>query len=108
MRISDWSSDGCSSDLAGPTSQGLNTRFGIYNGPVSSSDYQPDLVTTSSNPAMTYDDSLSQAQYKGQPITSSTGDLPAGGEAILDYSSEASRVGKEWVRTCSVRWRRSH
>ena len=26
---------------AGPTSQGLNTRFGIYNGPVSASDYPP-------------------------------------------------------------------
>ncbi|MGU9807410.1 pilus assembly protein [Pseudomonas sp. Fig-3] len=77
---------------AGPTSQGLNTRFGIYNGPVSSSDYPPDLVTTSSNPAMTYNDSLSQAQYKGQPITSSSGDLSAGGEAILDYNDWRTAV----------------
>ena len=29
---------------AGPTSQGFNTRFGIYNGPVNSSDYPPDVV----------------------------------------------------------------
>ena len=31
---------------SGPTSQGLNTRFGVYNGPVSSAQYPPDVVTT--------------------------------------------------------------
>jgi len=30
---------------AGPTSQGFNTRFGVYSGPVSSTDYPPDVVT---------------------------------------------------------------
>ncbi len=29
---------------AGPTSQGFNTRFGVYNGPVSPADYPPDWV----------------------------------------------------------------
>ncbi len=33
---------------AGPTSQGFNTRFNIYNGPISPEDYPPDVVTTSS------------------------------------------------------------
>jgi type II secretory pathway pseudopilin PulG len=72
----------------GPTSQGLNTRFGIYNGPVSASDYPPDLVTTSSNPAITYDDSVSppQAKYQGQVVTSSNGNLTAGSNAIFDYN----------------------
>jgi hypothetical protein len=28
----------------GPVSQGLNTRFGIYRGPVSSTDFSPDIV----------------------------------------------------------------
>jgi hypothetical protein len=32
---------------AGPTSQGFNTRFGVYNGPVSYDDYPPDVVTQS-------------------------------------------------------------
>lgn len=77
---------------AGPTSQGLNTRFGIYNGPVSSSDYPPDLVTSSSTPAMTYDDALGQAKYKGQPVTSSGGNLSAGGEAINDYNDWRTQV----------------
>ncbi len=30
---------------AGPTSQGFNTRFGVYSGPISPSDYPPDVVT---------------------------------------------------------------
>ncbi|UVM40196.1 pilus assembly protein [Pseudomonas sp. B21-017] len=69
----------------GPTSQGLNTRFGIYNGPVSASDYPPDMVTTYSTPAMTYD-AVVTAKYKGQAVTSSNGNLTAGTNAILDYN----------------------
>ncbi|AHL35304.1 pilus assembly protein [Pseudomonas brassicacearum] len=79
-------------NTAGPTSQGLNTRFGIYNGPVSASDYPPDLVTTSSSPAMTYNDALAQAQYKNKPITSNNGDLSANGEAIQDYNDWRAKV----------------
>ncbi|MGE7965720.1 pilus assembly protein TadG-related protein [Pseudomonas sp. NPDC089918] len=78
----------------GPASQGLNTRFGIYNGPVSASNYPPDLVTASSNPQITYNDSVTpaQAQYKGQPVTSSDGNLTAGGEAIMDYNDWRASV----------------
>lgn len=78
----------------GPASQGLNTRFGIYQGPVSSSDYPPDLVTTSSNPAITYDDSVTppQAKYQGQPVTSSGGNLTAGGNTIYDYNDWRASV----------------
>ena len=81
-------------NMVGPTSQGLNTRFGIYNGPVSASDYPPDLVTASSNPEITYNDSVTpaQAQYKGQPVTSSDGNLTAGGEAIMDYNDWRASV----------------
>ncbi|MFL6608884.1 MAG: Tad domain-containing protein [Pseudomonas sp.] len=79
-------------NTVGPASQGLNTRFGIYNGPVSASNYPPDLVTSSSSPAMTYNDTLGQAQYKGQPVTSSGGDLSAGGEAIADYNDWRTQV----------------
>lgn len=45
-------------DTVGPVVQGLNTRFGIYQGPFSDADrtrYRPDLVTTPSNyPALDY------------------------------------------------------
>ncbi|MGZ9740265.1 TadE/TadG family type IV pilus assembly protein [Pseudomonas sp. GNP012] len=78
----------------GPTSQGLNTRFGIYNGPVSASDYPPDLVTTSSNPAITYDDSVNppQMKYQGQTVTSNNGNLTAGSNSILDYNDWRASV----------------
>ncbi|WP_454876776.1 TadE/TadG family type IV pilus assembly protein [Pseudomonas farris] len=76
----------------GPASQGLNTRFGIYQGPVNSSDYPPDLVTTSSNPAITYDDSTQEKKYQGQTVTSSDGNLTAGGNAIFDYNDWRASV----------------
>ena len=81
-------------NTVGPASQGLNTRFGIYQGQVNSSDYPPDLVTTSSNPAITYDDSVTppQSKYQGQPVTSSGGDLTAGGNAIFDYNDWRASV----------------
>jgi len=81
-------------NTVGPASQGLNTRFGIYNGPVSASDYPPDLVTASSNPAITYNDSVTPAQvlYKGQPVTSSGGNLTAGSNTILDYNDWKASV----------------
>ncbi|MNL00814.1 hypothetical protein D3C87_1212570 [compost metagenome] len=77
----------------GPASQGLNTRFGIYNGPVSASEYPPDLVTTSSTPELIYDDSVKPpARYNGQPVTSSNGNLTAGGNEILDYNDWRASV----------------
>lgn len=81
-------------NMVGPTSQGLNTRFGIYNGPLRASDYPPDLVTTSSNPAITYDDSVTppQVTYQGQTVTSSGGNLTAGGNAIFDYNDWRASV----------------
>ncbi|WP_223545500.1 TadE/TadG family type IV pilus assembly protein [Pseudomonas sp. A-B-19] len=78
-------------NTAGPTSQGLNTRFGIYNGgQISASAYPPDLVTTSSNPAIT--DNGTGPTYQGQAVTSSNGNLTAGGNAILDYNDWRASV----------------
>ncbi len=37
---------------AGPTSQGFNTRFGIYNGPISPLDYPPDVVVREAAPRL--------------------------------------------------------
>lgn len=39
----------------GPTAQGLNTRFGQYSGPVSMSQYPPDVITTYNSPTLTVD-----------------------------------------------------
>ncbi len=75
----------------GPTSQGLNTRFGIYDGSISASKYPPDLVTTASTPAIT-DDGTTGPKYDGQTVTSNNGDLTAGGNAILDYNDWRASV----------------
>jgi hypothetical protein len=42
-----------------PMAQGLNTRFGVYQGPVSPADYPPDKVTAH-NPVIDYDTYLSR------------------------------------------------
>ncbi|MCM2318472.1 MAG: pilus assembly protein TadG-related protein [Pseudomonas sp.] len=73
----------------GPVAQGLNTRFGVYNGPgMNATDYPPDWVTEFNDPKMTYNDSTSPAQveYQGQQVTSSGGDLSAGGAPLYDLN----------------------
>jgi len=42
---------------AGPTAQGLNTRFGKYSGPVTEAQYPPDVIVKSLSPALTADSS---------------------------------------------------
>lgn len=76
-------------NTVGPVAQGLNTRFGVYNGPgMNATDYPPDWVTEFNDPKMTYNDSTSPAQveYQGQPVTSSGGDLSAGGTPLYDLN----------------------
>ena len=73
----------------GPVAQGLNTRFGVYNGPgMNATDYPPDWVTEFNDPKMTYNDSTSPArvEYQGQQVTSSGGDLSAGGTPLYDLN----------------------
>jgi len=72
----------------GPVAQGLNTRFGVYNGPVSSSSCPPDLVTSFSSPRMTYNDSTSppRVEYQGEVVSSNNGDLSTPSRQLLDYN----------------------
>ena len=59
----------------GPVRQGLNTRLGIYSGPMSQSsdDYPPDLVRDEITPPLTYVDGV--VHYQGAPL-SDTNTLP--------------------------------
>ncbi|WP_248803491.1 TadE/TadG family type IV pilus assembly protein [Pseudomonas sp. MWU13-2100] len=70
----------------GPTDQGLNTRFGQYSGGLSAAQYPPDLIVSYSTPAITWNSSNNRAEYNGQPVTSSNGNLSAGGTALLGYN----------------------
>lgn len=74
-------------NTVGPVAQGLNTRFGVYNGPgMNSTDYPPDWVTTFTQPKMTYNSTTGQVLFQGQPVTSSAGDLTAGGTSLYDIN----------------------
>lgn len=42
---------------AGPTAQGLNTRFGQYSGTMTMAQYPPDVITTAESPALDVDSS---------------------------------------------------
>ncbi|MDH4582113.1 pilus assembly protein [Pseudomonas sp. BN415] len=81
----------------GPVAQGLNTRFGEYTGPMgnSSGSYPPDLVTSFSNPNMTYNDNASppRVEYGGQVVTSNGGDLSTSSGSLLDYNDWRQAIG---------------
>ncbi len=81
-------------NTVGPAVKGLNTRFGQYAGSLNSSDYPPDLVTTYSNPVMKYNDAITpnQVEHQGQVVTSSNGNLSAGGTPLFDYNDYAAQT----------------
>jgi hypothetical protein len=71
-------------NTVGPVAQGLNTRFGVYNGPVSAAACPPDLVTSFSTPRMTYNEP--NVVHQNQLVQSSDGDLYTANTALLDYN----------------------
>src|SRR3546814_8705226 len=95
MRISDWSSDGCSSDLfAG------GGRAYVVNGAdvktLNTFD-APDGVVTRESDLQASGTSFRHA-FEPHSMTALT----------FDLRSEERRVGKECVRTCSSRWSPYH
>src|SRR3546814_4942112 len=87
MRISDWSSDVCSSDLKG--------RFIYYVGPV---DPVGDEVVGPAGPT-----TATRMDKFTRQILESTGLL-----GMIGKRSEERRVGKECVSTCRSRWSPYH
>src|SRR3546814_17673914 len=97
MRISDWSSDVCSSDLHGDDQVKIWRR---------SFDTPPPPL----EPGSEFDLSKDR-RYAGIPIPS-TESLKDTIARVLpsweDRRSEERRVGKEWVSTCRSRWSPDH
>ncbi len=60
-------------NTVGPVVQGLNTRFGSYQGPMAGQQttYPPDVVTTQPNPPLTYDTETDQISQGGTVVTNS-------------------------------------
>lgn len=76
-------------NTVGPVAQGLNTRFGEYNGPgMNATTYPPDWVIEVNDQRLTYNDSTTppQVEYDGQPVTSSGGDLMTANGPLYDLN----------------------
>src|SRR3546814_2582671 len=86
MRISDWSSDVCSSDLASKSAPPAAEGGGRASAPAS----VIDIVVT--------------AQRESQSLQS----VPISVSAFTAERSEERRVGKECVSTCRSRWSPYH
>src|SRR3546814_19971013 len=97
MRISDWSSDVCSSDLA---ARGI----GIGNSPGAVDDMAAGCkigaLEQFHQPRMLYMRIIDQFQRGVDDL----GDIVAGAIGCHSHRSAARRVGKECVSTCSSRW----
>src|SRR3546814_12519195 len=101
MRISDWSSDVCSSDLfssghPGPSSTAAN----------------PLGLRTSNDGGRTWTDSSLAGQVDFHSLvtdgTTLVGFDGARGVTVSKDRSEERSVGKEWVSTCRYRWAQTH
>lgn len=73
----------------GPVAQGLNTRFGIYSGPMQGTEaqYPPDTVTVDSNPALTVD-ANDNVWYGTTELTASNINSTSGVFTYNDYTAE--------------------
>src|SRR3546814_6220335 len=92
MRISDWSSDVCSSDLHGKINGGRLIILGLGR-------LGGGALTPSSDLDVIF-------LFSGHYDTESDGRKPLGATAY--FRSEERRVGKECVSTCRSRWSPSH
>lgn len=82
----------------GPAIQGLNTRFGQYSGPVSPSDYPPDLIVDYShngNNALTLNSGVTpeRIEYQNSPAHSDSGGniYTDSGQQLFDYNDWLKR-----------------
>src|SRR3546814_20702500 len=94
MRISDWSSDVCSSDLGQPAGIRLGVRLGYASGQLGCSD------CTETGLGL---DFYWRRQSKSSPSTNQIQTLSAWRSEADPKRSEERRVGKECVSTCRTR-----
>src|SRR3546814_13416121 len=105
MRISDWSSDVCSSDLAGARRLGarlVEVPPGKKAWPYHCHHANDEMFVILSG--------RGELRFGGEVYPCAAGDVvvcPSGGpETAPQLRSEERRVGTECVRTCRSRWRR--
>src|SRR3546814_12012945 len=99
MRISDWSSDVCSSDLAAVGGKGDSEAEDHHN----TGEADEDSCHEGCLPALDNRTTRGPRLRGGQPYTASKGTL-----GCIDMRSEERRVGKGCVSTCRYRWSTDH
>src|SRR3546814_18217323 len=108
MRISDWSSDVCSSDLSAVASGGYNNYLGTLTGNLPGRVFQQAQTTATVGLSATiplYQGGLPAAEVRrANALESQALDQTI----FVARRSEERRVGKECVSTCRSRWSRSH
>src|SRR3546814_5451337 len=98
MRISDWSSDVCSSDLTPPASGTRSVRVDRTQ------PEEPSLAPYAHHPSSA-DRILALDSHLDEPVEGGAVDQRLQSAANLDIGrSEERREGKEGVRTCRSRW----
>src|SRR3546814_13535916 len=119
MRISDWSSDVCSSDLTAFMARGLcaDANAPAANAQIAAQQQGVEvLVATRTLPVGTIID-LNGFRYQPWPRDMvDTGHIQKGGPdtpqslvgTVVRYRSDERRVGKECVSTCRSRWSPYH
>src|SRR3546814_16457388 len=100
MRISDWSSDVCSSDL--PSRFKLGGRL---NGLRDEVERAPWSLVRQLQPSRGQLLCRSDHLLERSAVSSQ---LDRSRSRILSHRSEERRVGKEWVRTFRIRWSPDH
>src|SRR3546814_19023777 len=106
MRISDWSSDVCSSDLVARHEEEI--MFDRGRGEESVDDWRSlpgPALDVARDPAPAENDGVIDRE---QPVTETVRRRIARGHITGASSSEESGGGKEWVRTCGIRGQPDH
>src|SRR3546814_5976662 len=105
MRISDWSADVCSSDLANPSGRIADLRRSRRSASDSLRQYRADWLFG----AVRWIDAGADYLIEHPPPKCLGHDADEGrAVSCASYRSEERRVGKEGVRTCGSRWASSH
>src|SRR3546814_17555303 len=98
MRISDWSSDVCSSDLFENIDLYEEAVKSVVSGEPGRYAYGTAGTPTTAQLAQV----ISEVEGRGHDCRTAL--VPSGKHAIIAVRSEERRVGEECVSTCSSRW----
>src|SRR3546814_12183973 len=106
MRISDWSSDVCSSDLKGLDSNGALQHYALRSSHLEAGEFWVEIRNDVSSSAIKIDCS---EMPRFQRCLAQADELAPGARLAIDQQrSDERRVGEEWVSTRRSLWWPDH